>query len=80
MIAYGYVLGIGDKNASYYSAKQYAELLDIRTATCWALVDVVKDSSGYARITEVYAGSPPRAEPGGGRVHYRHRRRRGERA
>lgn len=59
MIAYGYVLGIGDKNASYYSAKQYAELLDIQNGNLLGIgVDVVKDSSGYARITEVYAGSP----------------------
>ena len=46
MIAYGYVLGIGDKNASYYSAKQYAELLDIQNGNLLGIgVDVVKDLS-----------------------------------
>lgn len=59
MIGYGYMLGTGDKNASYYTAKQYAELLDIQNGNLLGIgVDVVKDSSGYARITEMYAGSP----------------------
>ena len=30
MMAYGYVMGIGDKNASYYTAKQYAELVEVQ--------------------------------------------------
>lgn len=59
MIAYGYVLGLGDKSANYYSAKQYTELLDIQNGNLIGIgVDLVKDSSGYARITKVYAGSP----------------------
>ena len=59
MMAYGYVLGIGDKNASYYTAKQYAELVEVQNGNIMGIgVDVVKDSSGYARITKVYDSSP----------------------
>lgn len=59
MIGYGYILGIGDKNASYYTAKQYAELLDIQNGNLMGIgVEVTKDSSGYARITKVYDASP----------------------
>lgn len=59
MMAYGYVLGIGDKNASYYTAKQYAELVEVQNGNIVGIgVDVVKDSSGYARITKVYDSSP----------------------
>ena len=59
MMAYGYVLGIGDKNASYYTAKQYAELVEVQNGNIMGIgVEVVKDSSGYARITKVYDSSP----------------------
>lgn len=59
MIAYGYMLGIGDKSAVYYSAKQYAELQDIQSGNIMGIgVDVVKDSSGYARISKIYSSSP----------------------
>lgn len=59
MMAYGYVLGIGDKYASYYTAKQYAELVEVQNGNIMGIgVDVVKDSSGYARITKVYDSSP----------------------
>ena len=60
MIGYGYVLGIGDKNASYYNARQFSELLDIQRGNIMGIgVEVVKDtSSGYGRITAVYNGSP----------------------
>ena len=59
MMAYGYVLGIGDKNASYYTAKQYAELVEVQNGNIMGIgVDVVKDSSGHARITKVYDSSP----------------------
>ena len=59
MMAYGYVLGIGDKNANYYTAKQYAELVEVQNGNIMGIgVDVVKDSSGYARITKVYDSSP----------------------
>ena len=59
MISYGYVLGTGDRNATYYTAKQYTELLEVQSGNIVGVgVDVVKDTSGYARITQVYAGSP----------------------
>lgn len=59
MMAYGYVLGIGDKNANYYTAKQYAELVEVQNGNIVGIgVEVVKDSSGYARITKVYDSSP----------------------
>ena len=31
MISYGYVLGTGDRNATYYTAKQYTELLEVQS-------------------------------------------------
>ena len=59
MISYGYILGTGDRNATYYTAKQYTELLEVQSGNIVGVgVDVVKDTSGYARITQVYAGSP----------------------
>ena len=59
MISYGYILGTGDRNATYYTAKQYTELLEVQSGNIVGVgVDVVKDTSGYARITQIYAGSP----------------------
>ncbi len=59
MISYGYILGIGDRNASYYTAKQYADLVELQNGNIMGIgVDVVKDSSGSARITKVYDASP----------------------
>ena len=59
MIGYGYVLGVGDKNASYYTTKQYAELVELQNGNLMGIgVEVTKDSSGYARITKVYEASP----------------------
>lgn len=59
MMAYGYVLGIGDKNASYYTAKQYTELVEVQNGNIMGIgVEITKDSSGYARITKVYDSSP----------------------
>lgn len=59
MIGYGYVLGTGDKNAKYYTARQFKELLDIQNGDLIGIgVDLAKDSSGYGRITAIYDGSP----------------------
>jgi carboxyl-terminal processing protease len=60
MLASGYVLGSGDRYAKYYTADAYAELLEIQNGTLMGIgVDVVKDATtGYAKITKVYAGSP----------------------
>ncbi|EJW95850.1 carboxyl-terminal protease, partial [gut metagenome] len=59
MIGYGYVLGTGDKNASYYTARQFNELLAVQNGNIMGVgVDLVKDTSGYGRIVAVYDGSP----------------------
>lgn len=60
MLGAGYILGIDDPNATYYTATEYAQLLDIQNGTLMGIgVEVVKDSSsGYAWVTKVYSGSP----------------------
>ena len=57
MLASGYVLGTGDKYARYYTAKGYADLLAMQSGKTMGIgVIAVNDpSSGYARITQVYA-------------------------
>lgn len=59
-IAAGYVLGINDKYAKYYSAKTYSEMQAVASGKLTGIgVAVVNDpSSGYARIIRVYDGSP----------------------
>ncbi len=58
-IAAGYVTGMADKDARYYTAKQYLEYLNLQNGVLMGVgADVVKDAAGYARITKVYAGSP----------------------
>ena len=59
-IAAGYVLGINDKYAKYYSAKAYSEMQAVASGKLTGIgVAVVNDtSSGYARIIRVYDGSP----------------------
>ncbi len=58
-IAAGYVTGMGDRDARYYTAKQYLEYLNIQNGVVMGVgVDVVKDAAGYARVIKVYAGSP----------------------
>lgn len=55
----GYIAGIGDKNATYYTAKQYLELQGIQNGQVIGVgVDVVLDTSGYARVIRCYDGSP----------------------
>ncbi len=59
MLGAGYILGTGDPNAVYYTAEQYAELIDIQNGQLLSIgVDLTKDASGYAAITKVYSGSP----------------------
>ena len=59
MLAAGYLAGIGDSNATYYTARQYTEYRGVQTGEVIGIgADVVKDSGGYARIVRVYAGSP----------------------
>ena len=59
-IAYGYMLGINDKNAKYYTEKEYSELLGIQSGKIMGIgVELIKDAStGYGRVVKVYTGSP----------------------
>ena len=59
-IAAGYVLGISDKYARYYTAKAYSEKLAMDPGKLTGIgVSVVNDaSSGYARIIRLFENSP----------------------
>lgn len=59
-IASGYMLGISDRYARYYSAKAYSERVGLANGRLMGIgVAVVKDpSSGYARIIRVYDNTP----------------------
>lgn len=59
-IASGYMLGISDRYARYYSAKAYSERIGLANGRLMGIgVSVVKDpSSGYARIIRVYDNTP----------------------
>ena len=59
-IASGYMLGISDRYARYYSAKAYSERVGFANGRLMGIgVAVVKDpSSGYARIIRVYDNTP----------------------
>ena len=59
-IASGYMLGISDRYARYYSAKAYSERVGLANGRLMGIgVAVVKDpSSGYALIIRVYDNTP----------------------
>lgn len=59
-IASGYMLGISDRYARYYSAKAYSERVGLANGRLMGVgAAVVKDpSSGYARIIRVYDNTP----------------------
>ena len=59
-IASGYMLGISDRYARYYSAKAYSERVGLANGRLMGIgVSVVKDpSSGYASIIRVYDNTP----------------------
>lgn len=59
-IASGYMLGISDRYARYYSAKAYSERVGLANGRLMGIgVAVVKDPySGYARIIRVYDNTP----------------------
>lgn len=59
-LAAGYMLGINDKYAKYYTAKAYSEMQAVESGKLTSIgVAVVNDtSSGYARIIRVYNNSP----------------------
>ena len=60
MMGAGYMAGIGDANALYYTAAQYTEYKGIQSGKGVGVgVDVVKDSAtGSARVVRVYTDSP----------------------
>ena len=59
LLATGYITGIGDANAKYYTVKAYNEWKELQAGTITGVgVDVAKDSSGYARVIRLYSGSP----------------------
>ncbi len=59
LLAAGYITGIGDANAKYYTVKAYNEWKELQAGAITGVgVDVAKDSSGYARVIRLYAGSP----------------------
>lgn len=58
-IAAGYVAGLGDKYARYYSAEDYA--VEQRATDGYSVgvgVNVVKEESGYIKVMSVVEGSP----------------------
>ena len=59
-IASGYMLGISDRYARYYSAKAYSERVGLANGRLMGIgAAVVKDpSSGYARIIRLFENSP----------------------
>lgn len=59
-LAAGYMNGINDKYAVYYTAKEYSEKQSVEMGTLTGIgVAVVNDtSSGYARIIRLYDNSP----------------------
>ena len=59
-LAAGYMNGINDKYAVYYTAKEYSEKQSVEKGTLTGIgVGVVNDtSSGYARIIRLYDNSP----------------------
>lgn len=55
----GYLAGLGDRYAKYYTAAQYATYLNQAAGKLMGIgVDIVKDATGYARVITVYADSP----------------------
>ncbi len=57
-IAAGYVSGIGDRYAHYYTAEEYAEYLTSNEGKMVGIgVSVKQDESGYILVTELYENS-----------------------
>ena len=58
-IAEGYISGIGDPYASYYTAQEYNELMNADSQTSAGIgITAEMDASGYIRVLDVYADSP----------------------
>ena len=59
MISTGYIAGLNDKNSRYYTVKQMSELTDLHAGKLIGIgIEVIKDSTGYAKVVKVYVGSP----------------------
>ena len=55
----GYMDGIDDDYAKYYSASEYYQKQQIESGTLIGTgIVAVRDESGYVRVESVYAGSP----------------------
>ena len=58
-IAAGYVAGIGDQYAAYFTAEQYQDYLDSLSGSIVGIgIQGSQGIDGYFHITQVYAGSP----------------------
>ena len=58
-IARGYVVGLNDKYATYYTASEYAaEVTALSGATVGIGISATKSDDGYMRVVEVYPNSP----------------------
>ncbi len=60
MILKGYVAGIGDKYANYYTAEEYEEYLSAHSGSGGGIgiIVVPYENSGLLKIVQVYEGSP----------------------
>ena len=58
-VASGYLAGLGDSYARYYTAEEYAQLSQTLDGTVAGLgISTAQDASGYMIVTEVYPDSP----------------------
>ena len=58
-IARGYMAGINDRYAQYYTAKEYTDLLNKLEGTKVGIgLEISKDGSGYIKVNKVYETSP----------------------
>ncbi len=61
-IAQGYLVGVGDKYATYYTEKEYTEQLEYESGDRVGVgLEVVRDADTYFRIARVYENSPAAA-------------------
>ncbi len=58
-VAVGYVAGLGDRYSAYYTAAEYAEMMQIEGGSLLGVgIEVVRDADGQFRIVRVYEDSP----------------------
>ncbi len=59
MLGTGYMAGISDLNARYYTAEQYVDYLDEQSGTSIGIgVDIIKEPTKYPRVIRTYLSSP----------------------